>query len=651
MSALRIDILNFMGKLIRLAREASERLLIQTLWDAHPGSFYHSAAQEIKAIVEYAVARALSIPRDQVQEVCVRKVEWVEQKGGSRKKLLGVEWEGGSPSLEFRIETIPDWQIDMQVAIPAGMRLEESLRNAINHVLEYLFLDLHKKVSGKLKEYERTSFFGKSLSEVIQRATTLAKEAYSMQVETKGKLNVQIMLYHPGEWDDSGQFGFLFYPTYVYDDNEFEIPQRKAVLKLYDASLFKLISGWEQEDNEINLFGSDATDRAGIILSRTWFWHDVGKENWNEMEEWQRLYKTICPNTVRSRLSCVLKDITEKSFKEKKYFAEICKKILTHPNNFLERDLLLKHRRNYESGEGQCSCKPVCLQPKGSGVAGKVAETYITELIPEIGAEGRIDYSKRKECQPYLIMGMFEKPFGLRPNHSGIATPLFGKGQLLGVLIAFKEKNDGIGFTQHDVEIFESIASKVGKMLQEAKDYMFFTELINEWFNTSAPDGTKYQQFVIAFSKRLPFIMNALTTEVFESVYPGLPSAGELSWDGKKVHPSDGSEVSLKVTISRSDIGKLHFLKWSQILQILNFCVGAEGSPKDVLLYIPAIQTASTYHYMIKITLEEPESIFLAHKDELEVFFNYCFAITGAVRQVGELEGVVQRTELTGRSR
>lgn len=162
-------------------------------------------------------------------------------------------------------------------------------------------------------------------------------------------------------------------------------------------------------------------------------------------------------------------------------FNDRCKKIL---NELLDKGGPVK------------SLMPLCYQPvkeRDAGCAGLAAASRTTLYFPRLGTStshyeytgfGTKDLTEREGCPPYYLMGLIEALYVHDDDdHSALAIPLFGKGQLLGVSNVYK--TDGTVFSLDEIEAAESIASGIGARLQEARDAAFVAKIARNWKDQS----------------------------------------------------------------------------------------------------------------------------------------------------------------------
>jgi hypothetical protein len=647
------DFLDFAGEFSRHCKDSLERLVTQTLWEAHPASFYHSAAQELATLLESAAARALGSDRRPGRDVRVVQLTWdvngapMLGQGVSRDKgELEPELEAGKPFWQWRLGA---WCVTAKLALPRDLSLGDESRQLIKAIVHCWLVELVRNGVEPVPSDDEL-LFSLDLDEVVRRAAKKAKKAFCKVRKTNGHRSedaqaeavagtegeksdspsISIMLYHPGKPDESSdKAGFLFYPA--CDSEGFRLPEFHGDLIPH----FFQDGGTERTEPH---FKNPKT--SGLRLRRTpeemLLWQALFYHELREIEVLYRLLGAGCTSntskcTEPHSASCTLEATTSRlksSLVKNDEFPAAAMHALTHPENFLARHLLsrpLNRARPLPEGD-----RPICLQPKGEGVAGRVAETYVSVLVPDVAAEMPLGFKERKHPS-YVLMGVFEPAFGLRPGNSAIVTPLFGKGQFLGALVAYDT-----AFEQHDVELLESIAGSVGRMIQEAKDYMFFRELVRVWRRAAGDETKKFESFVKAFVAILPFIMNASDVEMFHSEAIGLPTNGQGPHAVVSVGaPEEGEQLFADSPNEGKDLRKVGFWRWGTAAsKERRVCL-----EKRVLLYIPSNvkdedgkEVPCTPHYFIQMTIEENDSVFLAHRGDLEVFFNYCIAITGAVQ-------------------
>lgn len=600
----RVDL---MAALAQAAKEVLERLVEQTLWRGHPGSVYHSAAQEIICLVERAVCLSLDLQSNELDQVAVQKFTWKVDSGSTVVEIERNVDFGKSPGM-FNLKA-KDWHIVCQVTTHKEVPAEDI--RVGTEVLQAFLKDLNLGISVIGHSLQPISFEDNPSGMAID-AAKMARKLYAARVgsaEGEG-VRIQVMLYvsPPGDADH-----FLYYPSYDCSAPR-EIPaselesERYRHIEILDGTghlVERAVALDHENANLVPIYKDEPRLRnCARALSRL--------SKYIEPEQWSSLSKVFRAEEVRNLL-CRCETLLGRLQQED--HTEVWKELLTHPTALAEANLLYRPlkklgadsqqipdavlrmlRNKFFNGREPCACvKPVCWQPREMGTAGRVAKHYVSEFIRSIGKDDSLPFENRASDQSYIMMGMLEHPYGLKLSSAAIVVPLIGKGQLLGTMIAYKDRNGRHSFTDLDVEILESIGGLVGRMLQEAKDYTFFYTMATIWSEIQGGANVKqaHDVFNNAFRALVPFVMN-------------VKEIGE--WEVSK----DQADV-------------------------VRFARGGDTGQIKILVPVK-LEGASTLSLAVKI--EEPDAIFWSHSGELEILFSHCFAIPGAVRYRGGGDGI-----------
>lgn len=538
------------------AKSAFERLLTQTLWDAHPASFYHSATQEIIALTKYYLRKS--------------------QQSDSPSHHISLAWKvKGSNVIDYNEEAVQTdadkitvceydngpWNLSIKLQMGTA-RLEHKHRKICEQFLSNFISDIYELFGAYLgiKQADDAGFaysahigfegFAGSIDKITKAINSLFKKL------TGESISSRIMLYHAKKPDEGISNGFLFYVSYDippgkndFDDGD----DAKAVFTVLQNLYIE-----KQHAQSNNSAKDDAILASKLTPIATYF---------------------------SERYRCIAN-------KELKDFEVLKSELLVHPASFLTDKL---------RGLKSCCKLPLCYQPKGMGPAGRVAKSGITYISQFPGKEKDLDIINVLSTKPYALMRIIEGGFEVGPDKRGVVTPLYGKGQLIGVLYATKYANTTNFITSTEIEIFESLAHRAGDILQEIRDYEFYKNLIlakHQAENDKNNNDAKHILLAVVeeMQRKMRFVMN---------VY-------DVAFEQPANCDKDGYSKTLERKVTRVTL---------ELRDSVN---------KMIKLFLPALEVQVIYVINMSLDLDDLH-IFETHREKLELFFSYCWGITGYI--------------------
>jgi hypothetical protein len=334
--------------------------------------------------------------------------------------------------------------------------------------------------------------------------------------------------------------------------------------------------------------------------------------------------------------------------------------------------------------------KPLIVQKESLGRAGRAARSYVSELVHCQEREPDLVLESRISDPEYFIMGLLEAPAGVgAAGKSAIVVPLLGKGQLLGVMIATREKDEPaerdeeMTLDHHDLRVLESVAARTSLCIQEARDMELFSHLAASWNkrvgSTSEAKGQlslsdAYEAFLKELLHTSRYVVNASCLKLWRIPSQSMLLVGK-SGDARldsleivdQVHGAPlRTQSSLSVYIEDAGLG--HFVKWSGVsTDELDYAHESQLNPppahRRTNTHQPPPRTGCTVHlylppppvdekiggggsegeesssggtanregqpdgYLLAMELAEPRCIFLENKLGLELLFNYIIRI------------------------
>lgn len=638
-----INQLELSESLGRRARAAYERIRDQTLWSAHPASFYHSVAQELMVLAEFGVARVAGMKTPDAYRVTTLRLEWrtADPRGGEKDVLVLLESALGGRLKKYKLATqvvvrerrhVISFEIGVK-GKPRAPVLRKKRFKLVEAALSDLLLDL-----SAIFPREEESLFSLRLQDVIEAARKEAEEKYDRL--RKRDVRVQVMLYHPGLRPDreratatSADLGYLFYPV-------FEIPSGWSWLDCGHEHKGEIGGRSIAHSSEVSMLVPEQVPNGLTDPLRVLNWcllaADEDQRNSCRVYLQQHLEEAVSLLRVAQDTPGVAGVGVDNAY------ARIASFILSFPPNHLLRELL-PHSSNGLVEADAASSSPVVFQPRGNGPAGTVAKDLVTRLVRRVSAESTAAFSLRKDCLPYFLMGLLEAEWGVRADYSGIVTPLLGKGQLLGVLVAYSSREDGEEFNERDVELFESIAGYTGKIIQDAKENRFLHVMRTLWaehFDRKGGENWKqaYDDWLRRLGKFLPFVLNVTAIWKWE-VQPGSetlePAGNEVALH--RFMPAEQPTLFQKVESpirSGEATTEARFVQWSPHLKDeLAFCHTSDGMT-DALLFLRALDPTGREpkiaETLLQLRLQSPGEVFLSHKENLEIWFNIVIGVVSA---------------------
>ena len=661
-----------------IAKEIVKELETRTLWDAHPASFFHSTAHKLKCFIEDASEKILLFKGYNFKQIKIWKLYWLEREKGKEpigrmlwKKEFQTssseKWEllkmGISKGIEGAIlnkiketdNTFDDKVVsfymsladlskgEYDIDIICEIRIlkdekEELLLNPEDYFWSLILVSfssllttLYDSIRSKLTSLSTSYLVGTSFleeSKLFEQVVGKIRSIFDLRSKNPQKaklINILLMFYE-------AKGGFLFYPFFETRNISELIKKRErkllsAIRKVNENKLTDISELEEYLDDSVKILSSimkgngDKQHLKSLIVG--WWLCSNNKD---------RPGFSLAESQTKKNFIKAVEKISEllSEIKNYQYPENLLIYLLTYPTGFLKTffDELARYSQPQQNG------KPIAYQELGDGVAGRVCRNRMGELIPSQILEKDLELDRRDKLY-YFIMGLLEYAFDIGGSRaSAVVVPLLGKGQLLGCVVVNLAPDDG-QLTRQDFEIFDSISGLIGNIVQETKDKYLLLDLIKCWKKIGGKYEV-YEDYIEEFRQRLPFIMNCLISRGKEAIIISEEKKKEM---GKEYYVGTSKNMDHYEECHIVNKHTVHFVEFvpkggsepliakkEEVIAYSRECI-------KVALYIPAYSEVpgktKGSAYILMISLDEPEEIFLAHKDELETFLNYCIGLTG----------------------
>lgn len=594
--------LNIQQKFSVEAKAAYERLIIQTLWGTHPLSFYHSASQEIVGLIRYLLRKA----SPEFNEQDKLSLKWTKDLPVSSQHESNVVIDyHESNELSGNLDKFFDLSLTCKLSESEEKKKTESpwtfnlklnkkylhCESFLKALLDVFLQDLYTFKSNYSNAMIADNISIQSFENIVTQVTNMINDVFNNI--TTNQIHSQIMLYYP---ETSSQDGYLFYHD--------EKPEKEGNTN-YDATYAVIVNDYITEEKKRNSSSEIGSDKFSTTYKEIYDY-----------------YKKVAEKCDK------FKKLPDEKVLYKSY-------LLRHPADFFKAAFKIQ-LSNCTACSDKCN-RPLCYQAKGLGPAGAVAKQGITFVIQDVVQEDSFSLEEiwkanvaKDDRTAYALMHIIEQGYSIPLDRRAIVTPLYGKGQLIGILYATKKKEENNYFTSHEIELFESLAHKAGSILQEVRDYKFYEKLVQSKIsaesearslNSLKDDVAK--NIVLTIKENMRLVLN-----VYEGIYdipcddcPPFVTLESISCDYNK-----SFRLLLEITKDEALTNKIGIKKQGHFIHLL--CLN--------LPFVDSVPVKGNNNKGFKIYMiqEDHKDIFNVHREKLEIFFSYCWGLAGYIAPV-----------------